>query len=708
MRPATKEYDVKGTGFQGQRAELRLDPRATKHFMGMFTDMYEDRELAVIRELSTNARDSHVEAGVGHQPIEVTTPSEWDPSFSVQDHGLGLSAEDVTEIYSMYGASTKRESDDVVGMLGIGAKSPLTLSPQFTIIGVKDRRRITVVVSREEDGGGAMTIVSDEPSDDENMVRVSVPITGAHGFREKCRRFFRFWEPGTVLVDGGPPERVEGLQITDTILLAENPDADNNPGRYGGRYSIPGEAYVVMGNVPYPTDHQFFDVPDGRVLVMYVPIGDVLFAPSREGLMDAPQTERTLERLKQEIQEGLGAAMQREVEGAATNREALAEALRAEKLLPGSYKVPFEDLRWQGEALPTGYKGVEGDRLVKFTGKYYYAHTDYDRPGSRSYTPLKDSDDAFGDTWPVNRWPRTLWVEGYDRDTYTDTQRKKLDLWVDDNLDEQPVAYFLLKGEAPRDWLDPTMVVKWDDVWALSLTQTVQGDGPVASGLRAAGTYPVWSGEATHSRPEISPAELVDVKPLLYVTDALTPTQADKIAYGYSRSYSGYRGRLSEKKYAEWMVEYYGAGTARLIAIPNTREAKLNELLPHAENVKDVIEREWTKWWDGLSEDQRTALALHQPQPSYYNDTCDREQVAKLDGQRLDDPDIAELVRVAQIDTRPLVSKLRAFEQVRSCNVKRPGLNGHLDGYPILTLEAIAKHPEDAALYINAAYAARK
>ena len=76
-------------------------------------DLYSDPELAVIREYSTNAFDAHIEAGVT-RPIEITTPTHLCPFFKVRDYGFGLDVEDIREIYSQYGASTKRESDDVV------------------------------------------------------------------------------------------------------------------------------------------------------------------------------------------------------------------------------------------------------------------------------------------------------------------------------------------------------------------------------------------------------------------------------------------------------------------------------------------------------------------------------------------------------------------------------------------------------------------
>jgi hypothetical protein len=120
------ELDVTST-IEGEETPLSIDPGSVNNLMALLTDMYSDPELAIVREYSTNARDSHIAAGVT-DPIEVYTPTVLEPMLRIVDHGVGLSADDIRDIYSRYGLSTKAESNDYNGVLGLGCKSALTVT----------------------------------------------------------------------------------------------------------------------------------------------------------------------------------------------------------------------------------------------------------------------------------------------------------------------------------------------------------------------------------------------------------------------------------------------------------------------------------------------------------------------------------------------------------------------------------------------------
>src|SRR5690606_19893214 len=94
------------------------------HLANLLINLYSDPVAAVIREYACNAYDSHIAAG-NTDPILVTLPTHASPEFVVQDFGIGLSIDDLRDVYSMYGRSLKRESNDMVGQLGLGCKSGL-------------------------------------------------------------------------------------------------------------------------------------------------------------------------------------------------------------------------------------------------------------------------------------------------------------------------------------------------------------------------------------------------------------------------------------------------------------------------------------------------------------------------------------------------------------------------------------------------------
>ena len=79
--------------------------------------IYTDTILAPMREWSTNAIDACIEAGVvPHFEVHVPTPA--DSTFSVRDYGTGLSQEQILNLFTVVGASTKRDSNDYNGQFG--------------------------------------------------------------------------------------------------------------------------------------------------------------------------------------------------------------------------------------------------------------------------------------------------------------------------------------------------------------------------------------------------------------------------------------------------------------------------------------------------------------------------------------------------------------------------------------------------------------
>ena len=63
---------------------------SAKAFMILSDGLYSNKILAVIRELSTNAYDSHVDAGVGDRAFEVHLPTRLEPFFHVRDFGTSM------------------------------------------------------------------------------------------------------------------------------------------------------------------------------------------------------------------------------------------------------------------------------------------------------------------------------------------------------------------------------------------------------------------------------------------------------------------------------------------------------------------------------------------------------------------------------------------------------------------------------------------
>lgn len=100
---------------------------SAKAFSILSSSLYQNPIRSIIRELGCNARDAHV-AAKNPEPWVLSLPTALSPEFAVKDYGTGLSHEEVMQIYTTYFESTKTNSNDFVGALGLGSKSPFSLS----------------------------------------------------------------------------------------------------------------------------------------------------------------------------------------------------------------------------------------------------------------------------------------------------------------------------------------------------------------------------------------------------------------------------------------------------------------------------------------------------------------------------------------------------------------------------------------------------
>lgn len=362
MKPPANVMQHAGTTVPQESIRMSLDANVT-HIMSVLTDLYSDKELAVIREYSTNALDSHRCAGID-DPIEVELPTDLRPTFTVRDHGIGMSVDDITDNFSKYGWSSKRETNNEVGILGLGCKSGLTYTNQFCLTAVKSGVKTTVIVTKDDDGTGVLRVLDTAVVDEPNGVEIQIPVAQPRRFAEKARNFFRFWETNSVSIDGEIVESVfdgaDHFMILDPDVVVTKGQLDQN--------------YIVMGNIPYPLPTRFDDILGYQHrVVARVPIGTVDFTPSREALHMTSRSDDAVKTLKAFVKERVLRHVHGEIEAAPNHWEAMKLAQQwdgVSKWLSPSYggeKVP-KTLPCKGQEWNLGYR----ERRAKFV-KYLAA-----------------------------------------------------------------------------------------------------------------------------------------------------------------------------------------------------------------------------------------------------------------------------------------------------------------------------------------------
>lgn len=655
MKTETRVMDVTST-LEGEKVQMGIDQTALAHIMSVLTDLYSDPVMAVIREYSTNAFDAHIQAGQT-RPIEVTTPSSFAPFFKVQDFGIGLSADDIRDIYSQYGASTKRDSNDVVGMLGLGCKSALTYTDQFTLSSVKDGVCTQVSISRDEDGGGSMTIVAQYETDEPNGTTVIVPVKSSHDFEMKSNSFFRFWQEGTVLVNGKTPQRIDGIWLTDKIVMSRELES----------------SVIVMGNVAYPYDDGEYSYRhEGKKTASFVNIGDVNFTPSREALQMTPRTKATIETVKATVKREKQAAFKRQIDAATTHSEALKTYYEVDAL---GYEE--KNPQWNGTTIPVQFESDDPKNPYSFLAASGH------RGGKGQRQPKLYTKSVVQESY--------RWFEGFTASELSPYKRKKLDKWCADNGVSTPRMWIMMDA-IPADvkpWLDATRIHNWADVEAIKLP----ANGPRQDG-RPTGSYDTIQGveamgldgkPVTPKRMQnrnvggVLAADLDTSKPMYWVT---------KQEY-----YSPYLNLINKIDTNGYTVVLLGLN----------RVKKFNRDFPNAIRLRDAVSGLVKKWEDTLTDDDKLYLNVQNSPNS--------DLLAKLDAKKLDDPDLADAARVAKINNNDLRTAYSEFSSYTTLDFSAwtcPTLK-----YPLLDSMGYYQYNKKTyrdhiTIYVNAAFAAEQ
>lgn len=171
------EISILEKGNQEDVIEMSLDQDSSQILMNMLSkNLYSDPIGSLIRETCSNALDSHRRINQT-APIVVSLGVNENNSyeFSVEDIGSGLDEDDVKNIISKYGKSTKRMSVNELGMFGLGYKSPLAYTSSFYFICRKDGiERKYIMYEKEEIN--SIDLLHATSTIEQNGVKIIVPI----------------------------------------------------------------------------------------------------------------------------------------------------------------------------------------------------------------------------------------------------------------------------------------------------------------------------------------------------------------------------------------------------------------------------------------------------------------------------------------------------------------------------------------------------
>ena len=452
----------------GEEIEFSIGENDQKWVMRSLADLYSDTTMATIRELATNAYDAaHERAlrlGIDTPAIEVSLPSELNPFFTIRDQGDGMSRDILKKVYTKFGTSTKRGSNEFNGLLGFGSKAPLAYTTSMTINTINNGVKVSAVALRKEDYSLTLKMLAEARSSAESGTEIIIPVHNIDEFNQKAQDFFQYWLPGQVLINGSEPEHAVGREIVENLY-----------------YAAGGSSYVVMGRVPYRIHSPWF-LFDGSGFrnfnfVLYVENGDVEFTPSRE---DLKYTERTKNNLKA-VFKSLGDKMMEsaiaDVAAAETHAEAF-ERYQVWRQIAG-YGNDFSVIKYKGESIPDCIDQNHTSWLVH-ASRY---STRFEKGFALSVKDLL----VVNHTGQVNARQKAI-VRNYMQKSNNFYKR-----------------VLFISGDFNSDWIDDKNIVQWADLKAMMPKSTRKKS---ASSMK----YEYWD-EDGHNKDT-----LPDVKNLFYVS----------------------------------------------------------------------------------------------------------------------------------------------------------------------------------------------
>lgn len=269
---------VKGD-ISGEKVSFSLDPQDPVMMQRLSSDVYSNPIKAIIRELSTNAYDSHQEIGQ-KKNFKVHLPTLNESYFEVEDFGSGMSKETLKKVYTQYGKSTRRESNDFVGSIGIGSKSPFSYVGAFEVRSNYEGMQTKCLCSKNSHGVPELTVISHTETSEPNGTKIHIPVkTGdIDRFHSEAKEVF-FW------FDKRP--EINSLKFDSNFNTIKHQIS-------GTKWKQIDETFfgVLMGNVFYPVNIYNASIKEKVPgLILEADLGELDFAISREELHYTKKTK---------------------------------------------------------------------------------------------------------------------------------------------------------------------------------------------------------------------------------------------------------------------------------------------------------------------------------------------------------------------------------------------------------------------------------
>ncbi|MBN1183459.1 MAG: ATP-binding protein [Bacteroidales bacterium] len=303
------------------RTKMRLSENAQSMVFQMFTkNIYSNPIGTVVREITSNCFDSHVEAGVNSPVIIRKTVDKADNTIYISfiDFGVGMSPDRVENIYGVYFESTKRADNSQIGGFGIGGKTPLAYKRStghgegeydnsFFAITNFDGMKYYYCISEGEECP-EISLLHQEETTERNGTEIRIPVLekDLYSFKKEMTRQLYYFE--NVVFEGFDADDFNSNHYDEILTNTYTIVRGKNFLFRGTEYA--NEMHVCLGRVAYPIDYNVLglSINDFRLpIAIRLEVGEINPTANRETLDYNEHTikiiKKKLAQAKQEITE---------------------------------------------------------------------------------------------------------------------------------------------------------------------------------------------------------------------------------------------------------------------------------------------------------------------------------------------------------------------------------------------------------------------
>lgn len=277
-----------------QTTEFTISMKGGKAFRVLSDSLYSNKIGSLVREVCSNAADSHIAAQRRDVPFIVHIPSGLEPWFSVRDFGTGISPANMVNVFCRYFESTKDGSNDEVGGFGLGSKTPYSYTDQFTITSIFEGIERTYSAFIGEGGMPSLALLSENETTEHNGVEINVNVKSDdfNRFSKEVAEQLKFFKV--------KPEIHNAYDFKFNPIPTDSIFESSYLSLFNSNYSVGTNSYAIQGQVGYVIDHnqvkaklsdrgrkdlvEFYTSLSRWVFLLHFPIGDVGVTASRESM----------------------------------------------------------------------------------------------------------------------------------------------------------------------------------------------------------------------------------------------------------------------------------------------------------------------------------------------------------------------------------------------------------------------------------------